>query len=146
MINEKQLNTALKVILDKIGGENILWRLEGSANLFVQEMKVNVNDLDLTTTKDGYLKFKSALKEFFVNEEYILEKKIQSATYDLGGVETEILYYENNELNMFDQVKIISWHNLKIPILPLKFALKFYQLIKRENKVELIKRFIEKND
>ena len=47
---------------------------------------------------------------------------------------------------MFDKVKMIFWYDLKIPILPINFALKFYQLIERENKVELIKRFIEKND
>ena len=113
---------------------------------FVQKMKVKVNDLDLATTKEGYLKFKSVLKDYFVKEEYVSEKKFKSATYDINGVETEILYYENDKLNMFEQVKIVSWLGLKIPILPLPFALKFYQLIKRENKINLIKEFIKKND
>jgi hypothetical protein len=146
MITEKQLYNALKIILEKIKEENILWRLEGSTNLFVQKMKVKVNDLDLATTKEGYLKFKSVLKDYFVKEEYVSEKKFKSATYDINGVETEILYYENDKLNMFEQVKIVSWLGLKIPILPLPFALKFYQLIKRENKINLIKEFIKKND
>ena len=57
MINEKKLYDTLKVILEKIGDDNILWRLEGSANLFLQNVEVNVNDLDITTNKEGYSKF-----------------------------------------------------------------------------------------
>ena len=43
---------------------------------------------------------------------------------------------------MFNKTKVIDWQGLKIPILPLKYAKKFYQSIGRQKKVDLINKYL----
>jgi len=43
---------------------------------------------------------------------------------------------------MFDKTEIILWNGMQIPILPLKNAKKFYEIIKRKEKVELIEKYL----
>lgn len=47
---------------------------------------------------------------------------------------------------MFNKTKNISWEDFVIPILPLKFAKKFYQAIGRKEKVKLIGKYLEKKE
>jgi hypothetical protein len=45
---------------------------------------------------------------------------------------------------MWDKIKIINWQGLSIPIIPLKYAKIFYQLINRQEKVELIEKYLNR--
>ena len=170
-MEDKEIFEVLKIILNRIDGEGLLWRLEGSANLRVQGVDTKVNDLDITTNTGNYKKFKSILKDFIVEEKYTKEKNMQSIVCDINNSEVEILYYvkildiklylehpkvsnnkrkklfdNDNEKIMLDKVKIINWRGLKIPVLPLEYALKFYESIGKEEKVNLIRRFLSEHN
>lgn len=43
---------------------------------------------------------------------------------------------------MLDKTKKIIWKDLQIPILPLGYAKKFYELINRKEKVDLISKYL----
>ena len=43
---------------------------------------------------------------------------------------------------MFNKTKKILWNDLQIPVLPLEYAKKFYELINRKEKVDLISKYL----
>jgi hypothetical protein len=45
---------------------------------------------------------------------------------------------------MWEKTKIINWQGLDVPIIPLKYAKIFYQLINRQEKVDLINKYLSK--
>lgn len=67
-----------------------------------------------------------------------LDIKSNSLIFDINGFEVEINSYDDDKLGMFENIEEISWNGLTIPILSLRFAKKFYELIGKKEKVELI--------
>lgn len=143
-MDKKPIIDVLKLILDKINSRKLFWRLEGSVNLFVQEVKVLVNDIDITTDPANYRLFKEIFADYIVKERYVARKKEQSLLCRMHGWEIEIVYYENAELNMFDKIKTIEWNGLILPILPLPYAKEFYRLIGKTEKADLIQGHLDK--
>ena len=143
-MQEKDILNVLKIILDRIGNKKFVWRLEGSANLMIQGVDVEVNDIDILTDKNNYKIFKEALKDFVVKEEYIYSKKEQSLLCNINEFDVEILYYDVNEWNMFDKIKRIEWRWLELPVLPLEYAKKFYEMTGKDEKVNLIAKHVKK--
>ncbi|MBT7902717.1 hypothetical protein HN587_02565 [Candidatus Woesearchaeota archaeon] len=137
-MKEGDSHKILKLIMEKTKDFDFEWRLEGSANLFVQGMLVSVRDLDITSTKNGIKIFENVLSEYSPNCLYNQEKKFHSLVCFIDGFEVEVNAYDKTELNMFDKIKKNSWKDLVIPILPLKSAKLFYSMINRTEKVELI--------
>ena len=43
---------------------------------------------------------------------------------------------------MFDKTKIVTWNNLQIPILPLKYTKELYESVNYKEKVELIEKHL----
>ena len=143
-MDDDKIYEILNFILGKIGKTKLVWRLEGSANLRVLGMEVSVRDLDIVTDKDGFDFFRKRFVEFFVKEEYSKEKKQHNLSYKLFNEELEILLYENSEESMFNDVENKTWRGLKLKVLPLRSAKRFYELIKRPEKVKLINMHLEK--
>jgi hypothetical protein len=141
-MEEENIRDILKLILESIQGKEFIWRLEGSANLKIQGVDVSVADLDITTNNEGIEIFRSALKEFIVK--YFFSRKIKgySLVCDINSFEVEINSYGDRELDMFDKTKNMVWKGLQIPILPLNSAKKFYELINRKEKVDLISKYL----
>ena len=140
-MEENDIYDILKVILDLIKSKDFVWRLEGSANLRVQDVAVSVNDLDITTNNDGINLFRIFLKKFIVKDFYN-EKGWNSLKCYINGFEVEINSYNNKQFQMFNKIKRITWNGLVIPILPLKNAREFYRLIDRKEKVDLIEKYL----
>ena len=137
-MEEKDILDVLKIILGRVRNKKLIWRLEGSTNLRIQGVDVEVNDVDILTDKNNYKIFKEALKDFVVEEEYINSKKEQSLLCNINDFDVEILYYDVNKWNMFDKIKMIKWKGLDLPILPLEYAKKFYEMIGKGEKAKLI--------
>ncbi|MFH1608067.1 MAG: hypothetical protein ABIA78_02945 [archaeon] len=143
-MEEEDIYEILKIILGKIGDNEIVWRMEGSANLMIQGVDIKVNDLDITTKEDMKNKFRKIFKDFITKDYYNELFEAQILTLSLKGHEVEILCRRNNDvLNMFDEVKNVRWRGLTIPILPLKYASKFYRLINEPEKVEVIRKHLQ---
>ena len=137
-MDEQNIKDILQIILDSLQGKEFIWRLEGSANLKIQGVKVSVQDLDITTNDEGIEIFRNALKKFIVKDFFSQKINGRSIVCDINNFEVEINSYGNRELNMFDKTEKIFWNDLKIPILSLEYAKKFYELIDRKEKVDLI--------
>ena len=142
MMDEQNIKEILQIIIDSLQGKEFIWRLEGSANLKIQYIDVSVRDLDITTNDDGIKIFKNALKEYVVKDFFSQKINGYSLVCDINGFEVEINSYGDRKLDMFDKTEKISWNNFQIPILPLKHAKKFYELINRKEKVDLISRYL----
>ena len=141
-MEEKDIIEILQIILDSLQDKEFIWRLEGSANLKIQCVDVLVRDLDITTNREGIQIFRNVLKKFIVKD--FFNKKVNgfSLVCDINGFEVEINSYSNKDLDMFNKTKKILWQNLQVPILPLKYAKRFYQLIHRKEKVDLISKYL----
>ena len=142
-MEENNIKEILSIILNSLQGKEFTWRLEGSANLKIQGVEVSVQDLDITTNNEGIKIFRDALKKFIVKDFFNQKINGLSLVCDIIGFEVEINLYGDRGLNMFDKTKKILWKGLQIPILPLKYAKRFYELINRKEKVELINKYLK---
>jgi|TARA_B100001971_G_C17792119_1_gene335055 hypothetical protein len=141
-MNEQNIKDILQIILDSLQGKEFVWRLEGSANLKIQGVEVSVQDLDITTNDEGIEIFRNALKKYIVKDFFSQKINGRSIVCDINNFEIEINSYGDRELDMFDKTEKIFWNDLKIPILPLEYAKKFYELINRKEKVDLISKYL----
>lgn len=141
-MEEKNIKEILQIILDNLQSKEFVWRLEGSANLKIQGVDVFVRDLDITTDDNGIEIFRDALKKFIVKDFFNQKINGHSLVCDINGFEVEINSYGDRELDMFDKTEKILWNDLQIPVLPLKYAKKFYELINRKEKVDLISKYL----
>ena len=141
-MDEQNIKEILQIVLNGLQGKEFIWRLEGGANLKIQGVEVSVQDLDITTNDAGIEIFRNALKKYIVKD--FISQKIngRSIVCDINNFEIEINSYGNKELDMFDMTKKILWNDLQIPILPLEYAKKFYELINRKEKVDLISKYL----
>ncbi len=141
-----ELERLLKAILSSITTKHFPWRLEGSANLRVLGVPTTVNDLDIVTNGDGLRIFKKCLENYGGKEVYNERKKINTLQYNISGLPVEIHCYDEYELRMLDKVVVVNWHGLTLPVLPLEYALQFYQRIHRLDKVKLIQQFLKEKE
>lgn len=142
-MNEKDIREILKIINSRLKNKKFIWRIEGSANLIIQGIDTSVGDLDITTNDEGIEIFRETLKDF-IEKDFFSEKiNGKSIICDINGFEIEINCYGDREKNFFDKIKMIRWNDLEVPILPLKYALEFYELIDGNKKVKLIKDYLE---
>ena len=141
-MEEENIKGILQIILDSLQGKEFIWRLEGSANLRIQGIDISVQDLDITTNDEGIRILRNALKKFIVKDFFSQKINGLSLACDISGFEVEINSYGDPRLDMFDKTKKILWKNLQVPILPLEYAKKFYELINRKEKVDLISKHL----
>jgi len=52
-MEEKDIRKILEIIINKISKKNIILGVEGSANLLIPGIKLQVQDLDITTDING---------------------------------------------------------------------------------------------
>lgn len=136
MMNKEKIRAVLGILLEKqIPG----WRLDGSANLFVQGIKVIPRDIDIVTTKEGVDAF---AKAFGVATRHLQKTGAYNAAFVIKGVPVDVNFYtERPELNMMDRFASVDWQGLKLLCLPLCDAKRFYELINRKDKVELLSEY-----
>ena len=141
-MDEGDIRDILQIILDSLSVKDFIWRVEGSANLKIQGVDVSIRDLDINTNDVGMEIFRDSLKEFFVKDFFNEKINGRSIICDINGFEVEINSYGDREKDMFDKNEQFSWGGLLVPILPLENAREFYRLIGRDEKVELISRYL----
>ncbi len=137
-MNDEDIKEILEIILESLSGKDVHWRLEGSANLRVQGVEVSVRDLDIVTNDDGIKVFRKALKQFIVKDFFSQKVNGPSLVLDINNFEVEINSYGDTELRMLDKIEVILWNGLQIPVLPLDCAKRFYELIERSEKIDVI--------
>jgi hypothetical protein len=143
-MEDSDIQKILKIILSKVGPREFEWRVEGSANLRVQGLEVTVRDLDITTSKEGITRFRQKFGEYVTKDFYNDKVQGLSLVMDIEGCEVEINSYEDEKYHMFDHIKIIQWKGLTVPTLPLPYAKKFYEMVNRPQKVQLIEEHLRR--
>jgi hypothetical protein len=145
-MKEKEIYETLKFFLNKIKWRKLIWRLNGSANLFVQGVKISPKDIDITTTPKDYKKFKLIFKDLIKKEDFEKDKGWQFILLDINGIELEIGYHREIylSLDMISKIKQIRFLDLNLNILSLEDSNKFYSIIHDSKKIKLIKEFIQK--
>jgi len=141
-MNERNIKEILQIIIDALQDKEFIRRLEGSANLKIQGIGVFVGDLDITTDDEGIEIFRNTLKKFIIKDFFNEKIKGRSLICDINGFEVEINSYGDRKLDMFDKTEKILWNNLPVPILPLEYAKRFYELINHKEKVDLISKYL----
>jgi len=93
-MNTSKLKSTLHYLLGNLYGKSIKWRLDGSANLWVQGVQTTINDLDIATDEKGYKYFKSCFEKHPFKYGY--NQKISSHTIvgQYKEVELEINCYD----------------------------------------------------
>ena len=142
-MDDNEILDIVKWIIDKLKGKRFLWRVEGSANLRMQGMDVAVNDLDIATSKEGIKIFRETVKEFIVKDFYNEKIQAESLVLKLINFEVEINAHDDGTFDMLDKIQTIKWQGLDVPVLPLPYAKKFYEMIDRKDKVELIQKHLK---
>ena len=86
------------------------------------------------------------MKEYIIKDSYRDDIFGEVLLLHIQSFEVEILNYrpDTKGLKMVDKIKKILWRELEIPILPLKDALEFYKIIRRDDKVKLIEDYLKK--
>lgn len=154
--NQKIIDIIL-FILDRIKDEKLTWVLTESANLLIQDIDVNANDIDILITKKDAYRFYNLFKEFGLKEiEYSATDKFRSFFSKLIINEISIEIITRLEYKSPDNVwrkstllkkrKLIEYNSYIIPVNPLENEIAFYQLMKRKkdfHKIELIKKALE---
>jgi len=141
-MEDDNLYQILEKVTSGIKEKTMLWRLDGSANLRVQGLEVVVNDLNITTDRDGIRNLKQLFNQDIASyyyDEYMNAHVLKFRMYDF---EIEVMHNENKKFEMFDQIKTIEWRGLHLPVLPPEHAKKYYEMVGRQNKVELIERYL----
>ena len=141
-MNEETVAKVLKIVVSNLKNKKITWRLGGSANLLVQRLELPVRDVDISTDDKGLEEFRYALKKYVIKDFYSEKIKGLSLICNINNYEVEINSYEDKDKNYFDKIKLISWHGINLPIIPLQYAKEFYKKIGREEKVKLIEDYL----
>lgn len=137
-MNDEEMRDALRIILECLRGKEVLWRLDGTANLRVLGVEVVPADLDIKTDKPGLDVFRNALEEFVVKDYYKQSAAGHAVVCKIGGVVVEVIASDDPRLLMLDRKVVCEWNGLVLPVLPLPSAREFYQLTKRPERVALI--------
>ncbi len=159
--HNKRIIDVILFISDRTKNENLEWVLTGSANLLIQGLSVDVEDIDILIAKKDVFNFYNFFKEFGIQKvEYSATDKFRSYFGKLIINEIKVEIMSRLEYKTPDNIwikstslrkrKLIQFKNYTIPINPLENELKFYHLMKRKSdlhKIELIeKAFVNMNN
>jgi len=155
MISEKHL-IVIKKIAKILSNKKIDWTLIGSANLSLQGVEIEANDIDILTDKKGIEEIDSLLSEFRIQKPtysstnmfrscrglYIIESIQIDIMSDFQYHKKDSLWSEKMGLN---EKNFIELNGIKIPIRPLKKEYEFYIRMRRLEKAKKIKEVLDKN-
>lgn len=154
MTSEKHLKI-LKKVANILTGNKINWMLIGSANLSLQGVEIEADDLDILTDKKGIEEIDSLLSEFRT------QKPVYSSTtvfkslrglYEIDDIQIDVVsnlqHNENKSWNKernINKKEFIDLDEVKIPIMPINEEYKAYVKMGRLEKAKRIKEFLDKN-
>jgi hypothetical protein len=149
MIEDRFLN-AMGIILSRLENLAHPWAVTGSLGLYMQGIDVDVNDIDLQSSKEGAFAIERALEGYVVHQvRYVESRKIRSflGELNIGGIKVEIMgelqkKTPDNDWEPPDDISLfIHWvkvNELSIPVFDLEMEYRAYRMLGREEKAEKI--------
>jgi len=144
-MDESELKNLLAALVKATRNKPLLWRLEGSANLSVQGVKVSIDSLNIATNHDGLELFQECLVEHVPQLRYDEERKAHVLSCTIQNHQLEILAYHDTDLQMLGRIRLTAWQGLILPILPLELAKQFYEAVSKPEKAQLIQQYINEH-
>lgn len=149
------IRLALRAIVHELQNSHITWAVTGSCSLALQAVPVDVHDLDLrTTAQDAYV-LAEVFAPYVTRPVTFMRTEIAQShfgAFDLNGVQVEIIGDMQHRLpdgswealvNMNDHKCWVTLDEIKVPVMSLPFLYQAYQLMGRQDKIVILKRWFE---
>ena len=149
MVNNEFLSV-LAIVESRLEGV-VDWAVVGSANLSLQGIEIDPNDLDIAVRFEDLEKIKKIFSDFDCSNVVEIESKSGKPVWELQIVIHSVGIQFNGEKEegiYIDDVKNKSWiyvekNGVKIPCLKLESELKAYGEMNRQDKIDKIREFIQ---
>ena len=152
-----ELFEALRILVQKIGNNDIRWVLVGSMSLALQCVNVTPGDIDVLTDKSGAYKINVLLKDFEVRSvKYSRTEQVQSylGEFNINNVKIEVMAEYQEKVNgrwlALDSRLVspgtIQFEGLQVPVSDLSEQLRGYEISGREKdagKIAAIREVLE---
>ena len=156
-ISEEDLFKCIKILVENLFAIDQQWAFTGSFGQYIQGMELGPHDIDIQTDKRGAYAINKILKNHCVEQVYFREsEKIKSyfGVFEIDYIKIEVMGDIQKLVNDFwtpppdleSKILKVNWRGLKLPVMDLKHELQAYNDMGRFERVEKIKRFLEKND
>lgn len=146
IVHINKIKETLKLIVRSLDKINYIFI--GSANLYIQELKITPRDIDILTIGDGVKEIDSALKQYQTKEVYFDENKNSfRSLYSINDIELEVLANGNNfyrPINNSGGKVCLSLDGISLPCATLQSELSAYTTMGRHDRVKLIEDFLTK--
>lgn len=124
---------ALKLIVQRVDGKYVAWRVDDTVNLRIQGVDVSVKEVQIKTNGEGSRVFKTVLREFFVDE--TVAPDVAIFRYKIAGVPVIVT---NDKFNLLHRAKIVKFQDLALPVYPLREAKALYDVLDDAEKVAIL--------
>lgn len=149
MLNQNFTNT-LKIISQRFSENDILWAIVGSTNLALQGLDISPRDLDIIVTIENLAKMKNIFPEYEVFDIEEMNSKVTGSYWrtlmKINGIEIEILGEKDKGIYahrlLAGQKTEVSLDGFSVFCLALEAEMKAYQETGRQNRVEIIEKFL----
>jgi len=152
MLTLKHKNVLYRTI-DIIQASEITWALTGSTSFSIQGMDVDVHDIDIQTDKKGAYKIGRALSRFVVRPvSFSSTQTIRShfGCFAMDGIDIEVMGDIQKQVDghwedivrLPPLIKYVSFENVRIPVLDLRYEYEAYRKMGRFDKADRIKNFL----
>jgi hypothetical protein len=147
----------VKILLTDLSGIEYPWCITGSLGLALQGLDVEVNDIDLQSTKQGVNEIGKRLERYLT--EPVMLKESENIRSFFGRCEIEGIVVEligdiqkrQNDGRWADPPKLLEFihqiehSNLILPVLDLEYEAEAYEILGRLDKSNKIREAIEGN-
>lgn len=149
MLNQNFIDT-LKLVANRLTSNGFIWAVIGSTNLALQGVDIVPRDMDIISTMDALPKIKSIFPEYEVAETEE-RKSATSGSYwrvamHINDIEIEVLGEKENGIyadRLLAGHKIdVALDGVNISCLALESELQAYRDTGRQNRVDLIEKFL----
>lgn len=155
-MNKLEMINTLKTITQRLGDEPIRWAVGFSSALVLHGIDIDPQDIDIVADKQGAFAINKLLNNYVVNPvaKGSFSEQFDSffGLFEIGGCSIEVMgsfkfkscinnkWYSFDK--MFNEVEIISFDNVRIPVISLDCLVNIYKKMGRDkdlSKVNLIK-------
>lgn len=152
---ESSFLKAIQIICHRLSECRSHWVVTGSLGLALQGLDVAVHDIDLQTDKQGAYEIEEFLDEYIMTHvHYKDSEKIRShfGVLNINGVQVEIMGDLQKKLSdqkweepvNIEAYKIwVEFSGTRIPVLSMEYEYQAYLTLKRYEKAEKIRRWLE---
>ena len=142
---------ALRILVEKVPPDKILWVLTGSGGLRLQGVDVAVHDLDIQSDEPGIYELARRMARFTKRAPQLMEgERIRSHFGSLlvEGVLVELMgdiQHRKQDGSWDEPPELLSlkrwvpWKGQLIPVLDLRYEARAYSLLGRDDKVKAIR-------